>query len=56
MVDVNDLENNHSDSFINAVLREMEQLHLEKTVNSVDPYDLALKYFDQALTDKEIKI
>lgn len=48
---INDLENNHSDSFINAVLREMEQLHSEKTV---DPYDLALKYFDQTLTDKEI--
>ena len=51
---INDLENNHSDSFINAVLREMDQLHSEKIVDSVDPYDLALKYFDKALTDKEI--
>ena len=52
---INDLENNHSDSFINAVLREMDNLHSEKAVNSVDPYDLALKYFDKSYTDKEIK-
>ena len=32
----------------------MDQLHSEKIVDSVDPYDLALKYFDKALTDKEI--
>lgn len=51
---IDDLENNHSDSFINAVFREMDNLHSEKAVNSVDPYDLALKYFDEAYTDKEV--
>lgn len=52
---IDDLENNHSDSFINAVLREMDNLHSEKAANSDDPYDLALKYFDKSYTDKEIK-
>lgn len=44
----------HSTAFINEVLFQADELK-EQGADRPDPYDLALKYFDEAYSDSEIE-